>query len=69
MWNEFWNGWKYYRVDYQPWSQGWRIWFYVVQYDGWHYALHLGPIVVSHGDGIPPKVKKLKENKNESNSD
>lgn len=52
---ELWRGWRYYRIDAQPWSDGWRIWYYRVQYDGWHHAVHLGPIIISWGDGLPPQ--------------
>lgn len=53
---EFWIGWKYFRIDYQRPSEGWRLWLYSVQYDGWHYALHMGPVVLGYGDGVPPSV-------------
>lgn len=42
-------GWKYYRIDYQPLSDGWRLWFYNMYYDGDHYTLHLGPVVLGWG--------------------
>lgn len=55
---EAWKGWRYYRVDTQLRKHGWRLWFYHLYYDGNHYALHLGPLVFSCGDGIPPHVRE-----------
>jgi hypothetical protein len=57
---EVWRGWRYYRVDRQPLSAGWRLWFYRIYYDGYHNALHLGPLVLGWGDGIPPSVRNSK---------
>jgi len=54
---QFWRGWKYYCLDYQPLREGWRLWFYRVYYDGHHCALHLGPVVLGWGDGTPPNVR------------
>lgn len=42
-------GWRYFRVDTQPLSDGWRLWVYKMNYDGPHVAIHFGPIVIGWG--------------------
>ena len=51
-------GFRYFRADLQPWKDGWRFWFYRIQFDGFHNSLHLGPLVLGWGDVIQPNISK-----------